>query len=612
MSRQLFIIFGCIAAAFAWLVTHGTGRFLAGDWLSAAYDSLGESLLRGEASVSPEAIQFERFDRNGKSFMYFGPFPALMRAAFNAVRGDLHGQWARISCLIAAVLTVLPFMLAATRSLRLNQSLSHKQRDLALCLLSLGWAFGTPLCYLVISSRIYNEAILWGLCGSMWGMLGLSLLTTDPKRKLTGLWLLSTGCCIALLSRITFAIPLLLALPVALLWGAPWLEITPLRWRTFLFPRALAVMPAVAGLIFQLWYNHARFGSPLIFFDAASYVPKLDHQGGYFSLLRLPSTTWAYFGFTPATFIDRPPFLRLAPVHYLQPKLFVSSFREEILSVTVGSPWLLFLAVPGLMQSSTALVRAYKLGLGIQTVLLLSFHFVTERYAADILPLLAFGLLASVSSVRYSRRRMTGLAVLVAASCVTSLCCALRWNLIHNLKAEPAYRLRLSSILMPASNDRRALEESLPLSSLTVTHEQLSPFPRIEDRLYTELIRQESVGRIASHHEILMRPGGSLTYTVPDGFDSFSSLINASLGTAHCPAATIRFSVVSDQGDLLFRSDIKRTRDDAEIFVAPLGSAKTITLAVEDAGDGAACDQGVWTNPIFGKSPKNLSEPEKH
>ena len=609
MSRQLFIIFGCIAAAFAWLVTHGTGRFLAGDWLSAAYDSLGESLLRGEASVSPEAIQFERFDRNGKSFMYFGPFPALMRAACNAVRGDLHGKWARISCLIAALLAVLPFMLAAARALHFNQSLTRKQRNIALCLVSIGWAFGTPLCYLVVSSRIYNEAILWGLCGSMCGLLGLWLLSAESKRDILGLWLLSIGCFVALLSRVTFAVPLLVALPVAL-FSAP--KVAPADWRKTVVARAIAVIPALAGLGFQLWYNQARFGSPLVFFDTASYVSQLDHQGGFFSLARIPSTAWAYFGFTSAIFIDRPPFLRLAPVHYLQPELFVASFREQILSVTVGSSWLLLLAVPGLMRPSVGLLRAYKIGLASQAVLLLSFHFVTERYAADILPLLAFGLLVSLKSMHFSKKRISVLSISVIASSVIMLCCTLRWNLIHNLKAEPAYRLQLSTILMPASSERRALRKSLPLSRLAVMHEQLSPLPRIENQLYADLIRQESVGRSANHHEILMRPGGSLTYAIPDGLDSFSSFINASLGTAHCPDASIRFSVVSDQGDLLFRSDIKRTRDDAEIFVAPLGSAKTITLAVEDAGDGAACDQGVWTNPIFGKSPKNLSEPEKH
>lgn len=214
MSRSLCLLLIIVFLAFVALVTHGTGNLLAGDWLSASYDSLGESLLRGQASVDPEAVQFERFIRNGESFMYFGPFPALLRIVLDGALPAFYGKWARISCLLAATLTVVPFTLAVVRALGANAGLNARQRTRMAALCTLGFAFGSPLAYLVICSRIYHEAILWGLCGSVWGIYALSLLAIEPRKQLAGLWIFSIALGVTVISRVTFAIPMCLALPV--------------------------------------------------------------------------------------------------------------------------------------------------------------------------------------------------------------------------------------------------------------------------------------------------------------------------------------------------------------------------------------------------------------
>ena len=79
MKRALVLTYAIVFATFAWFTTYGTGTFFDLEWLSASYDSLASSLRRGEADVDSESISFEGLKRDGKTFMYFGPFPALLR-----------------------------------------------------------------------------------------------------------------------------------------------------------------------------------------------------------------------------------------------------------------------------------------------------------------------------------------------------------------------------------------------------------------------------------------------------------------------------------------------------------------------------------------------------
>src|SRR3954466_8820264 len=73
-----------ILGALLWLFTTTGGRHVfVNDMLSEAYDSQGENLLHGDATVDGNAIRHEVMIRNGRSYMYFGPFPAFVRLPLN-------------------------------------------------------------------------------------------------------------------------------------------------------------------------------------------------------------------------------------------------------------------------------------------------------------------------------------------------------------------------------------------------------------------------------------------------------------------------------------------------------------------------------------------------
>ena len=599
MNRSLCLLLIVVLAVFGAIVTHGTGHLLAGDWLSASYDSLGNSLLQGKTSVDPKAIQFERFSRNGESFMYFGPFPALLRIFLNTAFPAVYGKWARLSCLFAAILTVVPFTLATSRALCANTGLTARQRSRMTALSTLGFAFGSPLVYLVISSRIYNEAILWGLCGSVWGIYALSLLAIKPLKPLTGLWIFSLALGVTITSRVTFAVPMCLAAPVLFLWGMPIHDRFGEGMRTFLRPRLLPLLPALAGISFQLWYNHARFGSPFVFFDRTSFVPLVRHAGGFFNLQNIPSAAWNYLGFSFEYFSDRFPFFRLAQAGHFNSEFFVPDAREQCISLTFASSWLVFPAIWGMFKHLPKLFIAYAACLTAQVILILSFHFLTERYIADILPACILGLVAALQSARWTPKTMRLFTGSTVFSCLVMVSCALEWNFTYNLKAEPAYRVWFSGLLWPNSPELSGVTNRIALRSTPPAKEVLSPLPIERNKDFEALLQKERSGASAPDGHIFMRPGTRLTYNVPAGADLFTAVIDVSIAMASCDEASFRFMVRNAAGQTLLRSKVFRNRLSSDLVLLPLDSAKSIEISLDDEGDGAECDQGTWYFPTF-------------
>ncbi len=583
-------------------MTHGTGHLLAGDWLSSSYDSLAESLLRGESSVKEQAILFERFSRDGQSFMYFGPWPALLRIVLNATFPQFYGNWARVSCLLAAILTVIPFSLAVSRALLANAGLTDRQRTRMALFCTVGFAFGSPVVYLVISSRIYHEAILWGLCGSVWGLYSLTLMTLEPRRPIAALWIFSAALAVAFTSRVTFGIPMCLAAPFMFLWG---IQAQGQSWpavQKFLRPRLLPLLPALAGIALQLWYNYDRFHSPWVFFDRSIYLPQMRHAGGYFNIQGIPSTAWNYFGFSWEYFPGHTPFVWLASPTIFAPDFFVPDFREQCISLSFASSWLFFPALWAFSKRPARPLLLYGLCLAVQAILILSFHFVTERYIAELLPLFALGLIVALQSLPWRTGARRIFAGAVAFSCVVMVSCSLEWNFVYNLKAEPAYRAWFSQLVWHDSGELRHITKRIPLRDLAPSKSYYSTLSLLGNRGYEKLLRAQSSAPPDAHSHITMRPGTVLTYDVPPGSSLFTAVVDTSIATTHCDRASIRFFVRDESGVTLAETETFRSRRHPELLLAPLHSAKSIDIMVSDGGDGPECDQGVWYAPAFAET----------
>lgn len=440
-------------AAGFWLVTYGTGKLTEEEWLSAAFDSLARSLVRGEATVDEEAIYWEGIKLDGKVYMYFAPFPALLRIVPDRLFPHVYGRWSRLSCWLAFCVATGSFALLVLEATAANPTLRPRSRAVLVAASVLACGLGTVLVYLVSCARIYHEPILWGAAWAMVALVFIRRCLATPVASLQNLGGLAVAAGGALLSRITFGIPLLAILAV-LAGHALWRRRGELirgaaRIR---LGYALALLPAVLAIGMSLWYNHARFGSiwETFGYSGANYDPA--EVGGAFNLRRLPSALLNYFGFTTDYVGAVPPYLGMVSTRYLNDDLFFH-WHEETISFPVASSWLFLGCLVGTLQ----ILRDRRLrevvvwlALLAQALLILAYYFVTHRFQAEFLPLFAFGFAVLCARWNFQARGAKlapGLLVMTAlVSIVVSVAATLDWNMRLSGDTPASYKSRLSRL----------------------------------------------------------------------------------------------------------------------------------------------------------------------
>lgn len=600
--KRAFIItaaYLCVAMVHAWFVTYGTWELLGSEWLSSSFDSLGERLLQGRADINPATIKWEGLQREGKVYPYFGPLPAFLRVVFNAVWPGHYGQWARISCLLAATLSTFAFGFASRIALKANPLLSERQRTLAECLLIVAFGLGTPILYLVSCGRIYHEAILWGVSGGLWGLAAITLLAYRPDEEKRALMIFSIAFSVALLSRVTFSLPMCL-ISVVLFFRGFRLRRSGLRLITM---RALLFTPVVAAWAIQLWYNYQRFEAPFVFLDYRYFYLDPSKIGGEFNLLRIPSSLRNYFGIVPDFFSPSLPFVRLATTESYRPDLFMQGWREQTLSLSIGSVWLVILAVCGFVQILARrvppILALYSVCLLAEALLVMSYLFVTQRYAGDIVPLLSLLTLIAIASGSFSAKRFALLSLLAVASAVTTMGSTLEWNMTYNGDAPKVYKDKLARLFHPYLVTFDDSKPVVYLSDLVPTAQAFTFKAAQRDRSAME--GPLMVNGITVPKGLGMHSRASITFAVPNAMEGFRSLVALSPDVRGCDKAAVQFEVQNDRGETLFKSSVMGPRAEPEVVDVKLGGATSVSLLVHDGGNGINCDHAHWLWAAFYK-----------
>jgi hypothetical protein len=188
-------------AVFAWVVLVGRADLLARESFGDFYEAQARSLLEGHWDVPSKVVSFERFAIGGKYYMYFGPWPSLLRMPFVLFTGELDGRLSRISMLLAfAVLLAFASRIAWHARLAVRGSGPIGWRALVA---SGGFVFlvgcGSTALFLASRAWVYHEAILWA---AAWSVASFALLLDYLRSGRTKLLVWSTATAtFALLSR---------------------------------------------------------------------------------------------------------------------------------------------------------------------------------------------------------------------------------------------------------------------------------------------------------------------------------------------------------------------------------------------------------------------------
>ena len=244
------------AVFYAWVLGRGSFDPFGAEPFGLTFNSMLSHMLHGRWDVDPAAIGAEAFVHDGRSYAYFGPFPAVLRLPLVLVPHWLLPDWRslhveRLSCWLAIMCGIAAQVSAVTTTLA--RATVPVRRHLTPPLVVLCVLSGSPMLLSWRGAPIYHEAILWAWALAM-TFVAIALPTV--QRPLDGRRLCALGVCagLCLLTRSTTGAGLYLA--TGLLLG-----VQAARGRPFWAPAGvLAGFIVLTGIV-----NQGRWGNPLVF-----------------------------------------------------------------------------------------------------------------------------------------------------------------------------------------------------------------------------------------------------------------------------------------------------------------------------------------------------------
>jgi hypothetical protein len=417
-------------AIFTWMLLGGHGSLTRDPGILGGFlDAQGRAILHGKLAVDPADAGFEGFVTEGKTYVYFGPVPSLVRAPVLLVTHSLDGRLTQLSMLLAlAVLLVAGARLQWRVRELLRPGAEVTGADLAGAFL-LQLALGAGAIPLYLASRIvaYHEVELWGAVlalAAIGAVVGVLMRPTPGRVAWAGVLAtlavntrFSVGLApVAALGVLALA---LLASRTPLRAFAP--AVAPESRRRVLVALGLAIVVPLASYaaISEVKF-HQPFGLPLDRQVASGFDPArsaaLDaNHGSLFGLKFVPTTALQAARPDALGTVRAFPFLG---VPAKRPRIVggvVLDTDEQSLSAPTSMLVLCLLTLVGIVL----LVRGpppRRPLLGVLLAALVGFlpcltiAYVTTRYLADLVPFLFLGAAVGIQALVVWRWRAWALA----------------------------------------------------------------------------------------------------------------------------------------------------------------------------------------------------------
>ena len=395
------------------------------------YDEQARSFLRFRLAVRPEVPGPEGFLIDSKTYLYYGPFLALVRMPF-AVFGDVFaGRLTRVSMIVGyAVFCTASYHLVV----QARQWLATHRSDTtpASAPSPSPWrtagfvaaAACSPVLFLAGWVSVYHETELWAAAFAIWAVVGVMRLLHTPTRR--DAWLTAAAIAAAILTRAPVGIGVAAGAGVLAL-------LPPLRmWSRS--PGAVAgrllVGGAVVGFTGHVLVNWLKFATALGLPAERQLLSITDptraawfagNNGSFFSMRFLPTTVVHYLRPDTVSFERLFPFVR-----YGQLATDRGSYPLETItasaSITATATLLFGAAIIGLVVAVRVRAWPWLITFGgacLAAGPTFTIGFIGNRYLVDMLPMLmipaalAFAALpvSSPALVRAARAAVVALVV---------------------------------------------------------------------------------------------------------------------------------------------------------------------------------------------------------
>jgi len=472
-------ILAIIFIYYLFLLSNGTFALFVPELLSRVFDNMLVHLLRGEFTVDRDVIDFEAFTRNGKTYTYFGIFPALLRLVAMPFTNIAHVELARASCLTAVVIFV---GLQLRMLLNVHKSLPPAIRASDfLAVMAAATVLSGPQLYILGTAEIYQEAILWSAAqAAAFNLIVLRAALRPHGLRSRDLVFLAILAGLAINTRPTIGVALYLGTVLLVMWMAwrqhrpEWLSsvsgisVRSAVWALVRDPSilrpivVLGLLGAAAGLV-----NFERWGNPLTFADfhynywiqrSHSRIAALENYGDI-NLGRIWIGALYYGTGLPYVLRDVPPFdeyLR-ARLTAIEAPPIIPLFTNPLTILLAGIGLYYLWSRPQLpAPDGAAILRFALIGNASAAVLIFAAGGLAMRYRFDLAPFMTLAALVgyrsiSLTAAESSQTRRKRVRIAAIGLCVLGILVSHYVLLIHKVWSigEPMEIRRALAVFAP-------------------------------------------------------------------------------------------------------------------------------------------------------------------
>jgi hypothetical protein len=409
----------CALVAFVAMLAGPDGSLIRDNGLLGGfYDAQGRALLDGRLAVDPERAAIEGFEVGGRTYLYFGPVPALLRLPVLLVTDDLDERLTQLSMLLAAVVLLAAgaWLHWAVRRLLLPGAPVRRADVAGAFLLQLALGAGAIPLFLASWPVVYHEAELWG---AAFAVAALAAIVGIVRRPTTGaIALAGVFASLAVNTRVSVGLGPILALGFLAAWHAALLVsgrgAPEGGRRTVLALVAAAAVPLALSAAINVAKFDRPFGIPLerqvaSRVSAQRQAALAANPDGLFGAKFVPTTLVQAVRPDALGVVRGYPFVGLPgrPAHVFGDVRFDTI--ERSLSAPTSMPLFCLLtifAVGALVRrrQHAALLGVLAASAGGFAVTL-TIAYVTTRYLADLLPCVLLGAAAGLHLLLGARPR---------------------------------------------------------------------------------------------------------------------------------------------------------------------------------------------------------------
>ena len=424
-------------------VSRDLGRTATSGFFSGVYELQARAFLEGRIAVPDGSMAIEGFVRDGSTYMYFPPWPALLRLPVVMTTREFDGRLTLLSMGLAWIV----FVVCATKLVwwlhaRITGR-AHVTRGEAFLVATFlaAAAGGTFMTYDASLPWVYHEVYAWAIAAALGALYWLLRVLTAPDWH--SIRWLGAFCFVAIATRATAGWALCLTVVAVALWFAV-RRTTPER-RTLWWGILLA---GLVPLALSIAYNLHKFDHVYMFplqdqiwtQVNAHRRAALDANGGAITGLQFfPTAFHAYLWPTGIRFVDYFPWITLParPPEALAGAFVDQAYRtgsatafmplfmllQIISAVVVFSPW----APP-----RTRVLRVPMLASVLITGAVMAYGYFAARYASEFVPALVLGGAIGtllVAQALHGRRALPVVAGVAAALAAFSIAAQLSTGL---------------------------------------------------------------------------------------------------------------------------------------------------------------------------------------